>query len=240
VNVPGWLTQPSFAVQLPEGWVFRELQGIDSYVGEFVGSDMALSLDYGGLSGGANPSDYPQDRYLLEYEYIDGEEAILILSKDETTGEQLVMSIPGFQGGTNLNIYGSGLSSEQVETAVAIFRSVRGLAGLLKFNVNFYQSGPIVESGAPIPNVVVDVVNRGGKTQVGERRLDADYLPDGGWDLNQTGKYEFWLNPGTYDIDIHFLENALIFKMPRRFVIGTDDIVEEEMKVYLAQDSPEG
>ena len=132
------------------------------------------------------------------------------------------------------------LTEEQQRTAFAIFRSVRGLAGLLKLSVNFYQSGPIVEPGAPIPNVVVEVVNRGGKTQVGERRLDADYLPDGGWDLNQTGKYEFWLNPGTYDIDIHFLENALIFKMPRRFVIGTDEIVEEEMKVYLAQDSPEG
>jgi hypothetical protein len=157
VNVPGWLTEPGFSIQLPDRWLFRESQGIESYVGEFVGGDMTLFLDYGGLAGGANPLDYPQDRYLLEYEYIAGDEAILILSKDETTGEQLRMSITGFQGGNNLNIYGSGLSPEQVETAGAIFRSVRGLTSVLKLQIVFHPDGPLIASSGPTPNVVVEI-----------------------------------------------------------------------------------
>ena len=236
VNVPGWRSQPSFSIQLPEGWKFHESQGIDSYVGEFVGTDMALSLDYGGLSGGANPRNYPQDRYQVGYEYIDGEEAILILSKGETTGEQLVMSIPGLQGGTNVNVYGSGLTPEQVKTAVAIFRSIKGMAGLLELNVTFgFHDGPIVEPFSPIPNVVVEVVSPGGKTQIGERQLAADRLGNGGWELHRDGRYLFWLDPGTYDIDIHFLEDVTIFGMPRRFEIGTDEVIEEEIRVYLTE-----
>jgi len=112
---------------------------------------------------------------------------------------------------------------------------------LLEIDITFgFHDGPIVEPEAPIPNVVVEVVSPGGKTQVGERQLAADRLGNGGWELHRDGKYLFWLNPGTYDIDIHFLEDVVIFGMPRRFEISTDQIIEEEMKVYLAQDSPEG
>ncbi len=37
VEAPGYSSQPGFALKLPEGWELRELQGIDSYVGEIVG-----------------------------------------------------------------------------------------------------------------------------------------------------------------------------------------------------------
>ena len=240
VDIPGWLTQPGFTIQLPDGWLFRESQGIDSYVGEFVGDDMVLFLDYGGLAGGANPLDYPQDRYVLEYESFSGEEAILILSKDKTTGEQLIMSIPRLRQGPSLNIDGTGLNPKQIETAVAIFRSVSGLNSVLKLQIVFHPDGPLIASGGPTPNVVVEIVKPEGKTQVRERQLKGERLNDGGRDLDRISQYEFWLDPGTYDIDVHFLGNVVSGDFPKRFVISTDQTVEEEINISLTQVAPEG
>lgn len=52
-GLAGWhaVDVGSFTVQLPDGWVFKRLQGIDSYVGEFTGDGVTLRFDYGIYNG---------------------------------------------------------------------------------------------------------------------------------------------------------------------------------------------
>lgn len=236
-------TVPSFSLQLPPGWEVHEF-GWDfegfHYSGELVGNDIRLTFIYG-FFGGREAESYSIDSFFRHSEDISGEEATLIRPKGPETGPT-VAYFSEFQGRRRrLRLTSGDLTEEQQRTAFAVFRSIKGMAGLLEIDITFgFHDGPIVEPEAPIPNVVVEVVSPGGKTQVGERQLAADRLGNGGWELHRDGKYLFWLNPGTYDIDIHFLEDVVIFGMPRRFEISTDQIIEEEMKVYLAQDSPEG
>ena len=40
---------------LPPGWQLKEMQGIDSYVGEVVGDGVRLEFDYGMHSLGLEP-----------------------------------------------------------------------------------------------------------------------------------------------------------------------------------------
>ena len=39
-----------FSILAPSGWEFHQLQGVDSYVGEFVGDSIVLRFDFGGYS----------------------------------------------------------------------------------------------------------------------------------------------------------------------------------------------
>jgi hypothetical protein len=39
-----------FSILAPLGWKFRQLMGVDSYVGEFVGDGIALTFDFGRYS----------------------------------------------------------------------------------------------------------------------------------------------------------------------------------------------
>ena len=62
VEALGYPSQPGFALKLPEGWELRELQGIDSYVGEIVGDGARLHFDYGSYSWSLNPADDPEQQ----------------------------------------------------------------------------------------------------------------------------------------------------------------------------------
>jgi hypothetical protein len=42
----------AFSLFAPLGWEFHQLQGVDSYVGEFVGDGITLRFDFGGYSSG--------------------------------------------------------------------------------------------------------------------------------------------------------------------------------------------
>ncbi len=129
VNV-GWqeIETRNFIISLPPGWKFNQLQGIDSYVGEFVGEGMQLIFDYGWYSGDAsqnNPS------YQVTIETIDGLEARLYSSPaiknagvyfGNVDGSQVVQ---GLGTPNRLSLYGSGLTTEQQELALDIFRTIR-------------------------------------------------------------------------------------------------------------------
>ena len=46
VEALGWPDrQAGFSLQLPPGWQLKELQGIDSYVGEIIGDGVRLTYD---------------------------------------------------------------------------------------------------------------------------------------------------------------------------------------------------
>src|SRR5260370_29076040 len=48
----GWqkVDAGAFSILAPSGWKFHQLQGVDSYVGEFAGDGVVLKFDFGGYS----------------------------------------------------------------------------------------------------------------------------------------------------------------------------------------------
>src|SRR5260370_34865679 len=49
---PNWhkLEAVAFSLFAPSGWEFHQLQGVDSYVGEFMGDGVGLRFDFGGYA----------------------------------------------------------------------------------------------------------------------------------------------------------------------------------------------
>lgn len=115
----------SFTLSLPPGWEFNELQGIDSYVGEFVGDDAKLGFDYGWYS---NPlADENDPDHTVTYETIDGYNAKIVIPKvteDGTTGVYFA-DLGGEVQKTSLEISGRDLTASQQETALNIFRTIK-------------------------------------------------------------------------------------------------------------------
>lgn len=121
-----------FSLHLPPGWQLNELQGIDSYVGEIVGGGARLTFDFGWYSNSLVDDEDPL--HTVTYEDIGGRRAKLVLPRGE--GEGLITGVyfEDFDGNdidipppNRLQISGVGLTPDQRETALAIFRSVRGL-----------------------------------------------------------------------------------------------------------------
>ena len=125
VNVPGWDGQTGFSLMLPPGWQLKEIDGIDSYVGEVVGDGVRLKFDYGMHSWDLDPEDEPEFdfEYLESYEHIGGLPAKLLISNDPTGGHTGVYFDD--LGGQRMNLIGWGLSQEQQRVAIGIFRSIR-------------------------------------------------------------------------------------------------------------------
>ena len=118
-------------LSLPPGWQLIELQGVDSYVGEIVGDGVLLGYDFGWYSSPLVDDDDPL--HIVTYEDIAGRRAKLVLPKEGTEG-LVGVYIADFDGSgkdqlphNHLQISGSGLATEQQESAFAIFRSIRGL-----------------------------------------------------------------------------------------------------------------
>ncbi len=117
-----------FSLYLPPGWQLRQLQGIDSHIGEIVGDGVRLNFDLGNYSNPLTQYEAPAHEIILEE--IGGKKARLVRSDRGADGVAAVHFVelsPGvIQGFTNrLTIFGQGLTREQQETAYAIFRTVR-------------------------------------------------------------------------------------------------------------------
>ena len=123
VEAPGWPSQPGFSLRVPPRWELKELQGIDSYVGEVTGDGVRLTFDYGGFSWSLDPADDPAHTYTVVYEDIGGFEAKLLISMKAGSGYTGVYFAN--LGGPSLNLVGEGLTPEQQQTAMAVFRSIR-------------------------------------------------------------------------------------------------------------------
>ena len=115
----------SFTLSLPPNWKFNELQGIDSYVGEFTGDGAKLGFDYGWYS---NPLAEDNDpNHTVTYETIDGHRAKIVIPKtfgNGITGVYFEDLGGGFQK-TRLEVSGYNLTASQQETALKIFRTLK-------------------------------------------------------------------------------------------------------------------
>lgn len=115
----------SFTLSLPPGWKFNKLQGIDSYVGEFVGDGATLGFDYGWYSNSLADDNDPD--HIVTYETIDGYRAKIVIPKvigTGTTGIYFADLGGGIQK-TSFQISGRDLTESQQETALKIFRTIK-------------------------------------------------------------------------------------------------------------------
>ena len=126
----GWkqLDAGYFTVYAPATWEFRKMQGIDSYVGEFVGDGVRLEFDYGQYS---NPlSDKKEPTYVVSEEKVGGRLARIVSPRVPGKGVtgiyfRDVGDTNGLIAGNGLNIAGLDLSESQQKTALTIFRTIR-------------------------------------------------------------------------------------------------------------------
>ena len=125
VEVPGWSGQLGFSLQLPHGWELNKLHGVDSYVGEVLGDGVRLSLFYGGSSWNLDMPSDPPHRYSVKHRNVAGSKVKLLTSM--VPGEGYTGVYFADLGGLGLTLVGEDLTTEQQETAIAVFGSIRPL-----------------------------------------------------------------------------------------------------------------
>ncbi len=211
VQVAGQPGQRWFSLRLPPGWVFRELPGIDSYVGEIVGDGVRLGLDYGAFSDALEYDNDPD--YEVTYEPIDRRRAKLVRPKEGKGG----LTGVHFEdlGGPALTIAGFNLSPQQQQTAFAIFRSITSPAGLLRGRVTIGPLVPVERLGepTPTPNPQLFAKRRVLVLHPGSNGLHKA-VP-----IGADGYYQTWLRPGTYIVDIETQGIELSKDVPRQITI---------------------
>jgi hypothetical protein len=115
---------------LPPRWQLRDLQGIDSYVGEIIGPYTRLIFDYGLYTGPFSSENYPD--HIITEEDIGGLSAQLIrpaTGSPGITGVHIIgmdeRSGLGFPRSIDLRIEGEDLTLEEQEIVFGIFRTIR-------------------------------------------------------------------------------------------------------------------
>ncbi|MEX2226613.1 MAG: hypothetical protein WEB52_09210 [Dehalococcoidia bacterium] len=114
-----------FRVLLPPDWRYEPLQGIDSFVGNFVGPAVSLQFDYGAFS-----SDMPYDGdagYRVHFETVGGRTAKIVASRSAggVTGIHIDRIRQGRFFTTAITVTGNDLTPAEQAIAMQIFRSVR-------------------------------------------------------------------------------------------------------------------
>jgi hypothetical protein len=112
----------AFSILAPLGWKFRQLQGIDSYVGEFIGEGVVLRFDFGGYS---NPlKEEKEPAYLVVHKSIAGLRAKIVSPKTPGHGVTGIY-FPKTFGSNKLCLFGQDLNATQQELALKIFETIR-------------------------------------------------------------------------------------------------------------------
>jgi hypothetical protein len=111
-----------FSISAPPGWQFHQLEGADSYVGEFVGGGIALRFDFGGYSSALKEEKKPA--YVVVHKLIGGYRAKIVSPRAPGHG------ITGIYfrnvGDSNaLTLFGRDLTSAQQELVLKIFETLR-------------------------------------------------------------------------------------------------------------------
>jgi len=106
----------------PSGWEFHQLEGVDSYVGEFVGSGAVLTFDFGGYSNPLKEERKPA--YVVIHKSIGGRRAKIVSPRVPGHGITGVY----FRNAGNasaLTLFGKDLTPTQQELALKIFETLR-------------------------------------------------------------------------------------------------------------------
>jgi len=111
-----------FLILAPPGWEFHQLDGADSYIGEFVGNSIVLRFDYGGYSNPLKEERKPI--YVVIHKSIDGHAAKIVSPRVPGHGITGVY----FRNAGNasaLTLFGKDLTPTQQELALKIFETLR-------------------------------------------------------------------------------------------------------------------
>ncbi len=111
-----------FSILAPLGWKFRQLMGVDSYVGEFIGDGIALSFDFGRYSTELRKAKKPA--YVITKESIGGLSAKVVSPRTAGNGITGVYfrKIPGHD---ELCLWGKDLTAAQQKLALKIFETIQ-------------------------------------------------------------------------------------------------------------------
>jgi len=123
-----------FSISAPPGWQFRQLPGVDSFVGEFVGGDVVLTFDYGRYSTELRGLKKPA--YTIAKEFVDGRNAKVVKSQTPSNGiTGIYVRISPHDA---LCLWAKDLTSSQQELLLKIFETIR-------------LGGPMPRSFIPMP-----------------------------------------------------------------------------------------
>jgi hypothetical protein len=120
----GWykVEAGAFSLFAPSGWEFHQLQGVDSYVGEFVGDGVVLSFDFGRYSSSLKEAKEPA--YVIAHESIGGFAAKIVSPR--TPGHGVTGVYFRNVGRSNgLCLWGQDLTSTQQELVLKVFETIR-------------------------------------------------------------------------------------------------------------------
>lgn len=111
-----------FSILAPSGWEFHQLQGVDSYVGEFVGEGVVLRFDFGGYS---NPlKEEKKSAYVVVHKSIGGYRAKAVSPR--TPGHGITgVYFRKVSDGDALCLWGKDLSAIQQELVLEVFDTIR-------------------------------------------------------------------------------------------------------------------
>lgn len=112
-----------FSILAPAGWEFHQLQGIDSFVGEFTGGAVVLTFDFGRYSSGYFKKD-KAPAYLIAKKHVGSHAAKVVSPRTPghgTTGAYF----PKVAGRNSLCIWGKELSATQQELVLKMFETIR-------------------------------------------------------------------------------------------------------------------
>jgi hypothetical protein len=111
-----------FSILAPSGWEFHQLNGTDSYVGEFVGDGVVLRFDFGGYSNPLKEEKKPA--YVVIHKSIGGRRAKVVSPR--TPGHGITGVYFRDVGDSNaLCLWGKDLTSAQQELVLKIFDTLR-------------------------------------------------------------------------------------------------------------------
>ena len=112
-----------FSIMAPPGWAFHQLQGVDSYVGEFVGDGITLTFDFGHYSDGYLKR-AKKPAYVVAHEVVGGSRAKIASPK--TPGHGITGIYFRHAGGSDgLCVFARDLTSSQQALALKIFETIR-------------------------------------------------------------------------------------------------------------------
>jgi hypothetical protein len=112
-----------FSILAPSTWEFHQLQGVDSYVGEFVGDGVVLKFDFGRYSNSFKKEKKPA--YVVTHKSIGGRRAKIVSPR--TSGHGITGVYFRNVGDSNaaLILFGRDLTSTQQELVLKIFDTLR-------------------------------------------------------------------------------------------------------------------
>jgi len=111
-----------FSILAPSGWEYHQLEGVDSFVGEFVGDGVVLTFDFGGYSNPLKEEKKPA--YVVIHKSIDGRRAKIVSPR--TPGHGITgVYFRNAGHSSRLCVWAKDLTSTQQELVLKIFDTLR-------------------------------------------------------------------------------------------------------------------